>query len=209
MTTLGKVITLLVVLGLGLPSYGEILVYKTIQTGTYWEHEGEEWVIDKRPSKAYVVFDVDYGDNTITQAEVIGYETNENGKEFDENLLDAELVRVENGARVQWLILIQGVLEPEITGSSTHMVAGQARSRSIGAQENREVATTLRGYGLQNETTDEFRNVGMWAHSFTLHSTWTHWANGDGEGEGNQDFEATTQMIKDYLIGKGYVEHPD
>jgi hypothetical protein len=209
MTTLGKVIILLVVLGLGLPSYGEILVYKIIWTGTYWEQGEGEWAIDRRPSKAYVVFDVDYADNTIVQAEVIRYWTSDNGKEFGHGPLDAELVRVEYEGRVQWLIQFQAILEQDITGSSTHMVAGQARGRSVGAQENREVATALRGYGLQDETHNEYRNLGMWAHSFTLYSTWTHWANGDEEGEGNQDFEATKQMIKGYLTTKGYTEQSE
>jgi hypothetical protein len=52
---------------------------------------------------------------------------------------------------------------------------------------------------LQDEAQDAYRNIRMWRHSLTLHPAWTHWANGQAKGEGNQSFEAARQMIKDYL----------
>jgi hypothetical protein len=181
---------------------------KVSQNNTYFDQTDGEWEVEKGPWKGYSVIDADYQTNTVTQAEAIGYGTDENGKWIDLTVLDIELVRVQYGTKVQWVIMEKGAeLDGEqMISSSFWMTAGQARSRNVGAQENREVATKLTGYGLEDQTEGGLRSLQMSTISLTLYPAWTYWANGD---EGNQDFEATVQMITDYLNGKGYTEEPE
>jgi hypothetical protein len=210
MRTLGKMAALLVVLGFCLPAHGEILVYKLTQSGTFWWPEGEGWASDKGTWKGYVVVDIDYTDNTITQAMGIGYERDADGKWFEEDPLQLELVRVETGTKVQWVIVDK---EAEFDGETVVsgfflMLAGPARDRNVGTGEKQEVANTLKGYVLEGENQEGNQDLGMSSLSVTLYPAWTYWANGDGDDEGNQDFDATTQMIEDYLSGKGYTAKP-
>jgi hypothetical protein len=204
MKTMATMAILLVVLGFCLPVHGEILVYKLTQNGTSWEPADETRASGAGTWKGYAVIDVDYADNTITQAVSIDYERDENGKWFAVDPLQLELVRVEDGRRTQWIMLLKNlaVAGEEVTGSFM-MAAGTARNRNVGTGENREVANTASGYVLW-DTREGDRELGMSKISLTFYPAWTYWAN--REDEGNQDFDATVQMIKDYLTGKGYTE---
>jgi hypothetical protein len=98
------------------------------------------------------------------------------------------------------------VVGEEVTGDFL-ATAGKARNRNIGVGGNREVASVVKGYVLEDVATDGGgRYISMSNLTLTLYPSWTYWANGDAEDEGNQDFDATTEMIKNYLIGKGYAE---
>jgi hypothetical protein len=205
MKTLAKAVMLLAVLGFCLPSYGEILVYKFTQNGTYWMQEGGEWRVDKGPWKGYMVVDLNYDDYTIPSAEIIGYGKGGGGKTFTETPVPLQLVRVEYGTKVQWVVMATQVdfAGQQITGGSLHMLAGQARVRNIGTGENQEIPNKLAGYGVEDRTDTGDRDIGLSTLSATLYPAWTYWANGD---EGNQNFDATVQMIIDYLIDRGYTQ---
>jgi hypothetical protein len=208
MKTSRKIAVLLAVLGLCLPSYGEILIYKFSETDTYFQQNSQEWQMRKEVNRGYVFFEVDYTDNTITQGEAIGYGKGEAGKWFQSTPAGLELVRVDSGDKVQWVFVgkeVTSAAEEAVRGQFI-MVAGRARNRNIGVGENREVASTLAGYILEDADRDAGRSIQMSKLTLALYSAWTSWANGDGPDEGNQDFDATRQMIKEYLIGKGYTE---
>jgi hypothetical protein len=209
MKALARLVLVLVVLGFCLPSYGEILVYKCTGTGTEFDKGEDGWELNKKTYKGYVVIDVDYTTNTIRQAELISYRKHGEGKWFEQNPLDLELVRVIYDTKIQWVVMQKGVLleGEEIVAGGFAMLAGQARNRNIGIEETKEVPSSLSGYDLWDETDEGGgRYLSMSKITLTLYPSWTYWANGDDEDEGNQDFELTKQMIKDYLIGKGYTE---
>jgi hypothetical protein len=210
MKTLGTMAVLLVVLGLCLPSYAEILVYKSTQNATTYLQDGGEWHVETVVRKGYLVVEVDYDAGTITQGAGIGYGRDADGKWYEQNTVNFELVRVESGTSVRWVVMEKDVEfdGQEITGGIFSMVTGLARDRSIGTAEKQEVANKLSGYGLYDEAGDGQRYITESTLSATLYPAWTYWANGDGENEGNQDFDTTTQMIVDYLTNRGYVEQP-
>jgi hypothetical protein len=208
MKALAKSVMVLIALGFCLPSYGEILVYKCTQTATWCEQQLGQWAVEKETWRGYVVIDVNYDDNTITQAELIWYGKDEDGKWFEQQSSDLELVRVNYDSKVQWVVMEKEVQldGEELVGGKFAMVAGSARSRNIGTGENREVATTLSGYVLTDQTEDGGRYIEMSKMTVTLYPSWTYWANGDDMDEGKQNFGLTTAMIKAYLIKKGYIQ---
>jgi hypothetical protein len=211
MKTLGRLAGFLVVLGFCLPSYGEILVYKYVQNGTfYFEQDNGEWELETGAWRGYLVIDIDYAAGTIMQAEIIGYGTNADAKWFGQDSEHLELVRIENGTKVQWVVMERRV---ESDGQTTtvggfYMLIGSTRNRSIGTEENQEVANRLTGYSLEDSSDEGGHYIEKSTLSATLYPTWTYWANGDGEDEGGQNLDAAVQMIRDYLIAKGYEERP-
>jgi hypothetical protein len=206
MKALAKSVMVLIALGFCLPSFGEILVYKCTSTGTGIEQNGE-WKVQSETHRSYIILEVNYNDFTVTQAERIDYWKDKEGKWFEQNPMDLELVRVEYGSKVQWGILLKeiDIVEEEVTGNFL-ITAGSARSRNIGTGENREVANTLSGYVLSDTTEDENREFGMSKLSLTLYPSWTYWANGEDEDECDQDFDCTRLKIKEILDEKRYIE---
>jgi hypothetical protein len=208
MKMLAGAVTLLVVLGVCLPSYGEVLVYKFTLSGTYFEQRDGEWGANNRTFKGYLVMDVDYGDSTIVQTQSITYQRDESGKWFEQGPMDLQLVRVELGTKVQWITIGKDfTLEGEgVVAGDFGVTAGAARNRNIGTEVKHEVATAMTGYNLSDGVRENGRDLIMLKLSATFYPAWTYWANGDGDDEGNQDFDATIQMITAYLTGKGYTE---
>ena len=87
---------------------------------------------------------------------------------YYEGPLDLELVRVEVGNRVQWVVLMKGleVVGQDVTGDF-FIIAGSARNRSMGTGVNHEVAGTLSGYVLADTTDNGDRKFGMLKLSLT------------------------------------------
>jgi hypothetical protein len=212
MKTSTRVVMLLVVLGLSLPGYGEILVYKATQSGTFYRLKGGEWRIQKESGKGYVVIEMNYGDTSITQAVAISYWKTADGKFFRQSLLspDMSLARVAYDNKVEWG-MVRGVVERDgetITGGSLAILTGEAYTRGIGVYEKREVANKLTGYGLEDFTRDGGdRDIADITVSLTWYPAWTSWAN--DMNRGNQVFTAATGMITQYLIRKGYTEETE
>jgi len=199
----------LLVLGLCLPSSGEILVYKFTQNGSFYESDGTTWSQDKGPWKGYMVLDVTYTEDSasIANTAVVEYGTEGGDKWYEVNLIEGfTLVRVELGSKVLWVVLKAFSDE---TGGNLYMVSGSASARKVGDPGKLEAPNKLSGYGLDAFHDGAGGELGMKTFSGTLYPTWTYWANGAGEGEGNKSFEATTGYISTYLEGKGYVEQVD
>jgi hypothetical protein len=116
--------------------------------------------------------------------------------------------------KVHWILMDKRVEfdGDDVTRTRFGMLAGQARDRNAGTRGRREVAASLSGFSLRDElnATDADRDIEMDSQvKLTFYPSWTYWANGHGEDEGNQDFELITQKIKEYLAGKGYVEQSE
>jgi hypothetical protein len=197
--------TALVVLGLCLPSYGEILVYKFSLSGTYYELDGGEWQVSNRTFKGYLVLDFNYDAHSIDQAEVFTYWRDEDGRQFERSTPDLKVVQVEYGTRTQWVVMETDLEEVggEVVGGSFMMLTGSVRERNIGVGVNHKVAATLSGYHLEGTQGAAIVKLKV---SATFYPAWTYWANGDDPGEGNQDFEAAKLKVETYLDTKGYVE---
>jgi hypothetical protein len=211
---LGRLAGFLVVLGFCLPSYGEILVYKYTITRTNYEQTDGEWEVETKTYKGYMALDIDYDDYSVTEGAQIRYWIDHGEKLYEQGQLPFELVRVPYGNKVQWVIIGKSVESDgeEITRISFGMMAGQARTRGIGADAAHEVPSTLAGYSLRDDldAVDADRDIEMASKlSLTLYPAWTYWANGDEEDEGNQDLALTMQMIKNSLDAKGYAEQPE
>jgi hypothetical protein len=210
MKTMAKMTVLLIVLGLCLPSYGEILVYKITSKGNEFKQREAGWDARNQPETSYIVLNVNYDDYTITQAEVMNYWKDRDGKWFDRGSVELELVRVTYGNKVQWVIMAKETdlnEAQELVGAGFVMLVGAARNRNIGTENAREVASSLSGYSLWDRIEEDgWRRIEMPKDSVTLHASWTSWANADDENKGHQDFTATTGMIANYLIAKGYTE---
>jgi hypothetical protein len=208
MKTLARMTALLVVLGLCLPSYGSILVYKTVQNGSFFvEQQVGQWEVSKEVSKSFLVIDIDDA-NQITQAESISYRKDAAGKTFTQNPLVLELVRVVDGSRVRWVVMEKQVefSGQAITSDTFFLLDGLARNREIGEEAKREVASKVSGFGLQDSGVAEGREIGKSTLSATLSPSMTVRANGTGVDQGNGDFDTTRELIKADLVAKGYVE---
>jgi hypothetical protein len=205
MKTLATMAVLAVVLGLCLPSYGEILVYKLTNNSTYYRQEAGQWQVEKGAYKRYLVLEVDYAQNTVTRAEAIEYETwPDRTKHINLSEFTAELVRVEAGTTIRWVVMVkqtQGEGE-QATMAGFHMLTGLARDRNIGTDQKQEAANKLTGYNLDDTAQEDGRSIGIGTLSATLYPAWTYWAN--GANKGNQDLDTTVQMIVDYLEARGY-----
>jgi hypothetical protein len=191
-----------------------ILIYKTAVTRTSFELQGGEWQAQSKTERGYAVVAVNYVDNTITQAAGIHYWTDNGGKRYEQNPEDLELVRIPYGGKVQWVLVGKRVEfdGDDITDISFGMLAGRAGRRSVGMRSSREVAASLSGYSLSDglNAADVDRDIELTSKiKFTFYPSWTRWANGTDEDEGNQDFELITQKIGEYLAGKGYTEQSE
>jgi hypothetical protein len=206
MKTLGAMAILLVVLGLCLPGYAEILVYKVTQNGTSYDQEQGEWQVVKHSGeKMYIVMDVSYATGTILNSGIVDYGKDENGKWFSQTPLNLELVRVDDGARVRWVVMEKTVeVAGDVVNGGFHMLAGLAGTKNVGTGEKQEVASKMTGYGLEDQTDGGQRSIGILTISATFYPAWTYWANGDAADEGHQDFDTTVQWIMDNLASKGY-----
>ncbi|MBP7051327.1 MAG: hypothetical protein KBE65_09960 [Phycisphaerae bacterium] len=211
MGTPGKVVFLLTVVGLCLPSGAEILVYKMTWTTTeygYDLYEGDWWA-DKFTHRAYAVMDVDYDDGSILQARTLEYLVEAGSKWYGESMWDFEVTRIQDGSRTGWVVTEKYDYDwDDGEDTSFLMVTGLARARNIGTGINSEVAATLTGYGLEDwGGGGDWRYLETVKYTLKFYSKWTTWANGDEVGEGNRDFDATMEMIVDYLTRKGYRDY--
>jgi hypothetical protein len=205
MKMMTKMVMLLVLLGLCVPSYGDILVYKLSAKCTFFVFEDGEWQVTSPTLKGYHVIDLNYDTHTIDQSHEFIYWKDAEGKKFTSNILNLRLIPVEYGTKTQWAIMEtdRDVVGEEVIGGHILVLTGSVRERNIGTGVNRKVAATVSGYdvgGTQGE------DIEKGAVSLTFYPAWTYWANGDDDDEGNQDFDATVQMITDYFIDRGYEE---
>jgi hypothetical protein len=201
MKTLATTTLLWVALGLSLPSYGDILVYKLTQNGTDYEFRNFEWQVVKGKFQGYVVLDLNYDEFRITQAGQFTYWSRGGEKLYEEDLTHFSLVRVQEGDKTRWVVMRK---ERRFEGFGMHgeftMVEGDARARKIDVNK-REVAGTLSGRFLSGTHGVDLL---IFKTSLTLYSAWTGWANGDKEQGVKRTFDDTMEMIRNSLLARGY-----
>jgi len=203
MRTLGVMTALLVVLGLCLPSYGEILVYKASQAGTsYDEVSAGVWEVTKDRSTTYVVLDVNATTGALTQSELIEYGRDSEGKFVETETPSLELVQAtQANNKVTWIIeATQG--EPN-EGSIVTLI-GVARNTRISSTLTAEIPSKLSGVGVEDMTNAGLRSIELSTVSAKLASSWTVKANGAG-----QDFDSTVDFIVTYFTTRGYTNRSD
>jgi hypothetical protein len=208
----------LVALGVCLPSYGEILIYKYTETHYEYDRRGGTWEVEKATGTGYFLLEVTYNEDgtiTVDNWQSIQYwKDEEDTKWFEvyEEFVELEIEKVEYKGKVEWLFLYDYVNE---NSTRLLMTPGKAYNKDIGGEERREVASILKGYFLdfiENDPAEGDLDREMSQIRFTLHSVWTKYANREdnvetGKIEGlDGDYDATVEFIKEYLEGKGYEE---
>ncbi|MCK4784851.1 MAG: hypothetical protein KAV87_13950 [Desulfobacteraceae bacterium] len=204
MKTLAKLVILLAVVALSVPAYGEILLYNIKEKEICdYEYEGGQWEIRVGSGRGYLVLDVDFLTGTIVEATSIGYWKEKGGtKWYDADPINLELVVVD-AKRKSWVIL-EKIATPD--KHAILMVAGTVKSTNVGSGQNQEVAKSLKGYNLNDETNGPSPELEMDSLSLKLHSKGTKSFNDPLGINGN--FNDSVQEVVDYLESKGYQEEP-
>jgi hypothetical protein len=219
-----KLVMLLVVLALCVPSYGYILVYKMTVSGTTAEWEAtddtEGWLLHKASARGYLVLDVDDDDpNVLYDVQFIDYWSEGNdkgygmwdtGEEFTHSILSGLPPKGKNIVRMELSFTVDGF---EVGGR----VLGTVKSTDIGTldddekKEKKDVATSLKGVCAW-EDESEYPESGYGTVSLTLDSKWTKTANNPDEEKGfGGDFWSfldpgsdAPQGLINWLESKGY-----
>jgi hypothetical protein len=208
MKTLAKLVVLLILLGVCLPAYGEIIIYSFTNTNSHYNNDSESGGdVGSETEKGYIILEVTYNEDgtiaSIDNATRISYWKEGSDKWYEQmDIGELSLERIvygSNDSKVRWMVYQEG-------DGSMLILTGRAYDKNIGAAENRKVATTLKGYNLwHDDLGDGSFEFGIEKITLTLKTTWTKHAN-DDEGL-NQDFDAAVDYAIAYLDGKGYDEY--
>jgi hypothetical protein len=193
-----KLVMLLVVLALCMPSYGYILVYKVTMNGTEVRRETtddtEGWLLQKTSGPGYLVLDVNDEDpNVLNDVKFVDYytETEDHTKyrlyeiwttydeEFTHSILPGLPPKGKN-------IVNMGLSLTSGRGFELGGVAlGTVKSADIGTGSKVDVAMVLKGvceWGYYEDDTLEDTGYGML--TLTLDTKWTKTANNPDETKG-------------------------
>jgi hypothetical protein len=219
-----KLVMVLVVLALCVPTYGYILVYKVTMSGTVagWKTTPDGWLLSKASGRGYLVLDVDDDDpNVLNDVQFIDYYTEDHdklydmwdaGEEFTHSILPGRPPKGKNIVCVDLNLVDSGF---ELGGR----VLGTVKSTDIGTldedekKEKVDVATSLKGVGAWESYEDDTLNEsGYGTLSLTLDSKWTKTANNPDEEKGfGGNFENflapesdAPQGLINWLESKGY-----
>jgi hypothetical protein len=195
-----KLVMLLVVLALCMPSYGYILVYKLTMSGTAarWEttDDTEGWLLGKDSGRGYLVLDVDEDDpNVLYDVQFISYwsEGNDKGyeiwttgeEEFTHSILPGLPPKGKNIVRMELSLTDEKGFE--VGGR----VLGTVKSTDIGTldedekKEKKDVATSLKGVcAWEDYEDDTLDDTGYGTVTLTLDTKWTKTANNPDETKG-------------------------
>lgn len=230
-----RLLMVLFVLALCIPSYGEVLVYKysdsinflnlvdIVEPADENDPNIYKWdVLIKDRIKGYLVVDVNYNDFLIEDAALITYWSNKGsattgnpkGKYQDTIDLDTlELVRITKNPNKAygWVFSDTQNLDDE---PGILMLFGKARIYDIGLGEKKEIAKSMKGYILGDTTDagDEIGELQLGTVAARFDKKWTKKANTDtAEGGFGGDFEdfinsLETNGIRGQLKKKGYLD---
>lgn len=220
-------VTFLVVLTFCLPTYGEILVYKYSHNFTEFEladADDSQWDVHTCRNRGFFIIDVNCLDGTVQNGKVkasalILYGSDNSGKWLEiRDFQSMQVVRFAYGQRgkVKWLFIDDDSDVDDLDADGILMAEGQARYTDIGLgkYDKREVAMSLRGYTMANETKGQGGiaavqegDIENGKVSLRYDSRWTKKAN--AVDLFNQDFEAVLfdeeNGIIAYLEGRGHI----
>jgi hypothetical protein len=197
-----KLVMLLVVLALCVPTYGYILVYKLTMSGMVVDRETiddtEGYLLGKASGRDYLVLDVNDEDpNVLYDVRFVPYYTYTEdhtkykgyimwtpGEEFTCSILPGLPPKGKNIVR----------MELSLTGEEGFEVGwrllGTVKSADIGTldedekKEKKDVATSLKGVKWEHYENDNLADIGYWTLSLTLDTKWTKTANNPDETKG-------------------------
>jgi len=195
-----KLVILLTVLSINIPTQGEILIYsKLCHCWSAASADMETWNVDTGIQRGYIILDVDYDPNgelnEIIDIEQTEFKKEENGdKVYWEVEADYEIESIETDDEVIWVI--EYIDADDSDTAEIIMLRGKSKDMGIGLAGNpkREVARELTGYIL-------YLDIGMGvekqmcAMSLRLQSSWTKQANNPREGGCNQHFGCSSWGI--------------
>ena len=203
MKTFVKLVMLMAVLAICIPSQAAVLVYnKTIKC---WEAEDgvDGWEVSQDTVRGYlileVVYDVDGEIDEILYAYQVEYYRNDrNDKEYSEEEHNFDVERVEDGNRVTWVLVESNADEGS---DEILMLRGRARNVQIGNGDPNEVARDLDGNHLAYQT-GEGDQLQICSLELKLDRSLTRSYNRDG-------FDAFDALddIENWLEDRGY--NPD
>lgn len=189
----------------------EVLVYNLTASEKVFELVNDAWTASTQKSTGYLVFDVDYdsqGVSILTSAWDISYWKNGTEKWFEgrENT-ELAIARAPVGKTLNWIAVYNEWMDGD--QGDFAILTGTGKSTSIGTATKKEVASSLSGYIVSlsaqgSQENPEELEIRRGTVSAKLNSTWTKWANDTTKG--NQSLDDTVEMIKTYLISKGYQE---
>lgn len=218
-------ITFLFVLTVCLPVYGEILVYKYSHRFTEFEladADDSQWNVQSSTNRGYFIVDVNFVNGTVQNGRVEASALILYGRDGRDKWLEIrdfrsmQIVRFIYGQRdtVKWLFIDDDSDVDDLDADGILMAEGTARYTDIGLgrDDQREVAMSLRGYTMANETKSQGGitalregDIENGKVSIRLDSRWTKKANAaDGF---NQDFETVLFDAQDGIIA--YLEGRD
>jgi hypothetical protein len=212
-----KLVMVLAVLALCVPTYGYILVYKVTMSGTVAEWETDDtggWLLHKASGVGYLVLDVDDDDpNALNDVQFIDYFTEDHdklynmwvtGEEFTQSILPGLPPKGKNIASINI------DLSTESGTTLGGKLFGTVKSTDIGTGGKVDVATSLKGvFAWESYEDDTLNESGYGTLSLTLDSKWTKTANNpDGfDGDFGSFLEIdpeTPQGLIEWLESKGY-----
>ena len=226
MKRLLKSVIFCIVLTFCLPAYGEIFVYRYSHSFTYFELQNAgdyQWDVQKGRSRGYFIIDVNCPDGIVQNGKVeasalILYGEDDGGKWFEiRDFRSMQIVRFTYGYRdrVKWLFIDDDSDVDDLDADGILLVEGEARYTDIGLgrDDKREVAMSLRGQAMANETKSgggivaiKEGDIENGQVSLRYDSRWTKKANAPDVC--NQEFETVLfdaeNGIIAYLESKGY-----
>ncbi|MBE3116775.1 hypothetical protein IMZ68_06175, partial [Candidatus Bathyarchaeota archaeon] len=134
-----KLLVLVFVAVMCVPSYGSILVYKTTQTATVFDLAGG--TEDKETQKGFLVLDINLADQTINSAQQITY--------------SGETQRALTAVVVFYDDVTDYILADYSSGNTNAILVGKTSTRDVGLDGKETVAKSLKGYTL-NFVSPEF-----------------------------------------------------
>jgi len=183
----------LIVLIFCLPTYAEILVYKTRASGTNTDFEDR--TVQKEKISGYLVMEVDLADTDITviDAHEVCYGKFDGRKEqWLEDMSNMEFKLVDIGNKKQVVMKIFDDI-----GGAYKIGCGKSKATEIGAGEKKSVAKNLKGHCiwyLENE------DAGSGTYKCKLDTKTTTGANLSAESASNLVISYSTMLaIKGYL----------
>jgi len=191
-----KLVMLLVVLALCVPTNGYILVYKVTMSGTAagLETDGTEgWLLHKESGQGYLVLDVNDEDpNVLNDVKFVtyytetrdhtkykGYEMWDAGEEFTHSILQGLPPKGKNIASINI------DLSTESGTTLGGKLLGTVKSTDIGTGAKVDVAMVLKGVGAwESYEDDTLDSTGYGTLTLTLDTKWTKTANNPDETKG-------------------------
>jgi len=167
------------------PSYGDILVYKTSQKTSDFSGDA----LNKETQNGYLILNVDLGTpQTVSAAQLLTY--GGTGVDKEQQTVNVTVTFTAEGGYI---------LATYVNGTDNAVLAGKYTDGKAAGLTGKNIAKTLSGYMLID-------NSGFGTMSATLDAKTTKSSN---PTTGPLDISTVASNIRGTLAGKGYVDQPD